>query len=180
LIAFLVLGYFCRPYVDSLVPGQMPKKTMPELGEIYSASAQFEDAIRNPVIVVPGMMGSRLQDSATGRTVWGVFGQESIDTDSADDVRLMACPIDGTDLNSFEDGVWASGVLDSLEINIAGLELSHQAYLNILRMLGVGGYRDQEGDATTPRTHADFMSFCLKRKPTLKSNGENDLAIPSQ
>ena len=70
---------------------------------------------------VPGMMGSRLQDSASERTVWGVFGADSIDPDSAKDVRLMACPIDGTDLDKFDDGIRASGVLDSLEINIAGL-----------------------------------------------------------
>ena len=121
LTAFLVAGYFCGPWVDRLIPGQMAKKTIPELSEIYSASAQYENAIRNPVIVVPGMMGSRLQDSASGRTVWGVFGADSIDPDSAKDVRLMACPIDGTDLDKFDDGIRASGVLDSLEINIAGL-----------------------------------------------------------
>ena len=117
---------------------------MPELGEIYTASAQYENATRNPVIVVPGMMGSKLQHGETGRILWGVFNNKSIDPDVADDVRLLCCPIDGSHLDEFDDGVVAPGVIDTLEIEIAGLSLSHQAYLNILRMLGVGGYRDEE------------------------------------
>ena len=90
------------------------------------------------------MMGSKLRDVTTQRTVWGVFDNQSIDPDSAADVRLLSCPIDGSNLDDFDDGVHAAGVLDSLKINIAGLALSQQAYLNILRMLGVGGYRDEE------------------------------------
>jgi len=141
LFAFLVLGYFSKPWVDQLIPGQMMKKTTPELADIYDASAKYENAVRNPVIVVPGMMGSRLEELATGRTVWGAFNNESIDTDSASDVRLLACPL-GHDLSvPLDDGVVATGVLDTLKINIAGLDLSRQAYLNILKMLGVGGYR---------------------------------------
>ena len=116
---------------------------MPELGAIYDKSARSE-AIRNPVIVVPGMMGSKLVDRSSGRIVWGAFDNLSIDPDNPKDVRLLACPIDGENLDSFEDGVFASGVLDTLKIQLAGLSLSQQAYLNILRMLGVGGYRDEE------------------------------------
>ncbi len=144
LTAFVVVGYFARPWVDQFVPGLMVKKTMPALNELYAATAHSENAIRNPVIVVPGMMGSKLQHAPTGRTVWGVFDNQSIDADVPDDVRLLSCPIDGQDLDQFDDGVYATGVLDTLEINIAGLALSHKAYLNILRMLGVGGYRDEE------------------------------------
>lgn len=121
----------------------MMKKSMPELGEIYEPTVMLKSSIRNPVIVIPGMMGSKLQTS-DGRTVWGVFDSQSIDSDNEVDVRLLSCPIDGTDLDNFDDGVYATGVLDSLKIEIAGLALNHRAYLNILTMLGVGGYRDEE------------------------------------
>ena len=144
LLGFSVAGYFSKPWVDQYIPGQMMKKSIPELGAIYQASAQYEGAVRNPVIVVPGMMGSKLEESATERTVWGVFDNSSIDPDIASDVRLLACPVGQENLGEFGDGILATGVLDTLEINIAGLELSQQAYLNILRMLGVGGYRDEE------------------------------------
>ena len=145
LIVFLVLGYFARPWIDQLIPGQTKQTSTPELGDIYNRSAQYDDGIRNPVIVVPGMMGSRLQQLSKSRTVWGAFDNMSIDSDNAADVRLLACPLlADTDLGNFRDGVGATGVLDTLKINIAGLALSHKAYLNILRMLGIGGYRDEE------------------------------------
>jgi pimeloyl-ACP methyl ester carboxylesterase len=139
-----VAGYFARPWVDSVIPGRMMKKSVPELDTIYERSVMLKNSIRNPVIVIPGMMGSKLREQSTGRTVWGVFDNQSVDVDNPDDVRLLACPIDGTDLDQFDDGVHAAGVLDSLTVNIAGIELTQHAYLNILRMLGVGGYRDEE------------------------------------
>jgi len=160
--SFLVLGYFARPWVDQFIPGQMVKKSMPELSEIYEASAQDQSAVRNPVIVVPGMMGSKLQQLSTGRTIWGVFSDESIDPDIAGDVRLLACPVGGDDLDQFDDGVHPVGVLDTLEINIGGLELTHQAYLNILRMLGVGGYRDQELGLSGAIDYGDRHFTCFQ------------------
>jgi len=90
------------------------------------------------------MMGSKLSESSTNRLLWGAFDSTSIDATDPDDIRLLAYPID--DDGSFAksgDGVVATGVLDSLKIEIAGLELRQKAYLNILRMLGVGGYRDE-------------------------------------
>ena len=140
---FAALGYFARPWVDGWFPNQMVKKSMPELGVIYEPSAMLKNSLRNPVVVIPGMMGSKLETS-DGRTVWGVFSNKSIDPDNEDDVRLLCCPIDGTNLSEFDDSVVATGVLDSLTIEIAGVALSRQAYFNILRMLGVGGYRDEE------------------------------------
>jgi pimeloyl-ACP methyl ester carboxylesterase len=140
---FAILGYFSRPWIDGLIPGRMLKKSIPELAEIYEPTVMLKNSIRNPVIVIPGMMGSKLQ-TRDGRTVWGVFDSQSIDPDNDKDARLLSCPIDGTNLDEFDDGVYATGVLDSLKISIAGLALSHQAYLNILRMLGVGRYRDEE------------------------------------
>ncbi len=143
-VLFMTVGYFGRPWVDQFIPGQASKKTMPDLGTIYQRSATQENTIRNPVIVIPGMMGSKLVDVKANRTIWGVFNNESIDPAIPEDVRLLACPIDGADLDLFDDGVKATGVLDTLQINIAGLLLNHKAYLNILQMLGVGGYRDEE------------------------------------
>ena len=143
-LAFAAIGYFARPWIDSFIPSQMEKKLMPELGSIYEPTAKMENSIRNPVIVVPGMMGSKLKQTSTDRTVWGVFDSQSIDPDIGEDVCLLGCPIDGANLDDFDDGVYATGVLDSMEINIAGLSIDLRAYLNILQMLGVGGYRDEQ------------------------------------
>lgn len=161
LIAVFALGYFSHPWIASWIPGQMNKKTMPELNAIYEPSVMVKNTIRNPVIVVPGMMGSKLQTS-NGRTVWGAFDGQSIDTNNEEDVRLLSCPIDGTSLDSFNDGVYATGVLDTLKIEIAGLELNHRAYLNILRMLGVGGYRDEELGLADAIDYGDQHFTCFQ------------------
>ena len=144
LLVVAAIGYFARPWIEPYIPGLTTKEPIPELGKIYEPTVKLANSIRNPVIVVPGMMGSRLVQTSENRTVWGVFDSRSIDPDVAADVRLIACPIDGTDLDKFDDGVNATGVLDSMEIDFAGLSIDLGAYLNILRTLGVGGYRDEE------------------------------------
>jgi len=133
LIAVTVAGYCARPWGDRIIPGQMMKKSLPQFDQIYDRAAHYKNSIRNPVIVVPGMMGSKLNEASTGRLLWGAFDQTSIDATNPTDIRLMACPIEGG-LNRFDDGVGASGVLDSLRIEFAGLELRQKAYLNILQM----------------------------------------------
>ena len=47
------------------------QKRQVDLGEIYDELAQRPDNERNPVIVVPGILGSRLVDDATSDIVWG-------------------------------------------------------------------------------------------------------------
>ena len=159
---FTVVGYFTRPLIEKFVTGREAEHATPELGTIYQRSATAPNTIRNPVIVIPGMMGSKLQDLKTNRTVWGVFDDKSIDPDVASDVRLLACPIDGTDLDQFDDGVHATGVLDTLKVNIAGLLLRHKAYLNILRMLGVGGYRDEQLGMSGAIDYGDMHFNCFQ------------------
>lgn len=161
LFGFAIIGYFARPWVDAWIPNQTMTKSVPELETIYEPSVMLENAIRNPVIVIPGMMGSKLQ-TRDGRTVWGVFDNLSINPENEEDVRLLCCPIDGTNLSEFDDGVYASGVLDSMKIEIAGLALSRQAYLNILRMLGVGGYRDQELGLAGAIDYGDAHYTCFQ------------------
>ena len=46
----------------------------PDLGGIYNRAAQQSDFERNPIIVIPGILGSRLVQEAEGLTVWGAFG----------------------------------------------------------------------------------------------------------
>ena len=64
----------------------------------------LKDSIRNSVIVIPGMMGSKLRTS-NGRTIWGVFDKKSINPDNEEDVRLLCCLIDGANLSEFDDGL---------------------------------------------------------------------------
>ncbi|MCI0481920.1 MAG: hypothetical protein L0213_10085 [Candidatus Dadabacteria bacterium] len=45
----------------------------PDLGGIYTQAAMRSHVDGNPVIVIPGILGSKLRDGETGQLVWGAF-----------------------------------------------------------------------------------------------------------
>jgi hypothetical protein len=117
----------------------------PDLGGLYNRAAEFDDATRNPAIVIPGVLGSKLVDRDTGHPVWGAFAGDYADPETPDGARLVALPMaEGRSLAELRDSVSPDGVLDSVRIRLLGVPLESQAYVYILKTLGVGGYRDEE------------------------------------
>ena len=112
------------------------------LKQTYDRTAQYHLPDRNPVIVIPGILGSRLVDDRTGTTVWGAFTTEYADPGTNDGARLISIPLDGQESEEFQT-VRPDGVLESLEIDLLGFPIRVQAYAGILATLGVGGYRDE-------------------------------------
>ena len=119
---------------------------------IYEKSAQFHRPDRNPIIVIPGILGSRLIDQASGMKVWGAFKGVSVDPATPEGARLLSLPMhgqkkcpDGTPclLKDQRDEVASDGVLDEIELDLFGVPVGIQAYANILATLGAGGYSDQ-------------------------------------
>ena len=118
---------------------------LPQLGTIYNRTAKHHDPYRNPVIVIPGILGSKLIDPASGKLVWGAFGGGSINPTTPSGARLMALPMqEDARLADLVDEVQSAGALDRVQINFAGLPISLNAYTKILTTLGAGGYRDEE------------------------------------
>jgi hypothetical protein len=118
---------------------------LPDLGGLYNQAAQAGDETRNPVIVIPGILGSRLRDRETDRVVWGAFLGTYADPRTADGARLIALPMaEGRPLGDLRDAVEPAGALDRLRVSLLGLPIEQHAYLYVLRALGVGGYRDQD------------------------------------
>ncbi|MDH3257083.1 MAG: hypothetical protein OEM27_05660, partial [Nitrospinota bacterium] len=104
-----------------------------------------EDPHRNPVIVIPGLLGSKLVDQDTGEKVWGAFGFGQVDPNSPTGARQFSLPMaKGRRLNELRDHVKPAGALDRVDVNFLGIPLQLNAYYNILQTLGVGGYRDEE------------------------------------
>lgn len=120
-----------------------PKQDV-NLKAIYDRSAQYHLPDRNPIIVIPGILGSRLVDEASGKVIWGVFRAEYADPGTAEGARLISLPID-SDKRMFEasQNVRPDGVLESLELDLVGFPIKIQAYSGILTTLGAGGYRDE-------------------------------------
>jgi len=118
--------------------------TSPDLGNIYDRAARYHDAKRNPVIVIPGVLGSQLVSGEDGTVVWGAFGGGAANPERASGARLVALPMRrGTALSELTDEVITNGALDRIELNLFGLPISLNAYAQILGTLGAGGYRDE-------------------------------------
>jgi pimeloyl-ACP methyl ester carboxylesterase len=118
---------------------------IPDLGGLYNRAARWRDDQRNPVIVIPGVLGSMLRDAESGRVVWGAFLGSYANPRTADGARLVALPMrEGAALRELRDGNAPDGVLESVRVSLLGLPVEQQAYVGILRTLGVGGYRDQQ------------------------------------
>lgn len=134
----------------------------PKLGQIYQRNARAPELERNPLIVIPGVLGSRLIDDASRRVVWGEFGGQGIDPSSPQGARLLSLPMsEGAPLRNLVDQVQALDVLDALEIRVFGVAFEMNAYRDILSALGVGGYNESgpgsEGFRNGSQTQNSFQ-----------------------
>jgi hypothetical protein len=124
-----------------------PAARHPDLGRLYDNLAQTKDPYRNPIIVIPGLLGSRLVQKGSGTVVWGAFGLGQVDPNTPRGARMVALPMHrGASLSALRDDTVSDGALDRLIYNVLGVPIELNAYYRILRILGVGGYRDQQLD----------------------------------
>ncbi|MEO0983095.1 MAG: hypothetical protein AAFX03_10635 [Pseudomonadota bacterium] len=135
------LACLFAPVLGSCAGSASPE---PDLQILYERSAQYHMPDRNPVIVIPGILGSKLVDGDTGQVVWGAFDPEAVDPETPAGARLISLPIDGDrPLTELQDSVRADGVLDRVRVRFFGVPIEIRAYAGILASLGVGGYRDE-------------------------------------
>lgn len=120
----------------------------PDIVDLYAEKPHTLDPLHNPVIIVPGTMGSKLVDAETGQDVWGTFGIEMLNPFSAQGAQLLALPMkEGKPLGEIRDAVVPAGALDKVVFTLPFFDVEVNAYYNILKALEVGGYRDAEMDA---------------------------------
>jgi pimeloyl-ACP methyl ester carboxylesterase len=106
-----------------------------DMAAIHQESATRRE--RNPVILIHGFLGSKLQNARTHEEVWGGV-MNAIRRGSPDDLSL---PIDNPDLTRDRDDLVPYALVES----VAGLKF-YSALMEALR--DVGGYR--EGDIENP------------------------------
>jgi pimeloyl-ACP methyl ester carboxylesterase len=113
--------------------------------EIYSQTAQSIGQDRVPVVVLPGILGSKIEDGPSGKKVWGAFTFGAVDVDKADGARMFALPMKmGVPLSELMDDGEATEVLDYIVADVGifrGLKLG--AYVDIMKTLAAGKYRDE-------------------------------------
>jgi len=135
----------------------------PDLGRIYNRAAAYHRTERNPIIVVPGILGTRLVDDEPGETVWGAFTGEYAKPGTPEGARRLALPMrSGDPLRELTDSVRPDGVLDRVRIRIAGIPIGVRAYFHILAALGVGGYKDQSLGLSGAIDYGDDHFTCFQ------------------
>lgn len=111
---------------------------------IYNPAARHHGPDRNPIIAIPGVLGTRLVHRPSEVIAWGAFDGGAADPAEPTGARLISLPIDGaSDLADLRDDVETDGVLERVRIRLAGVPIEVSAYAGILATLGAGGYRDE-------------------------------------
>ena len=135
----------------------------PDLGGLYNTLAQNEDPYRNPVILIPGLLGSKLVDQQSDVVVWGTFGFGNANPNTDTGARMIALPIaTGKELNELQDNVVATETLDKVVISLGGYPVALNTYAYILGVLGVGGYRDQQQSEAGDVDWGDHHFTCFQ------------------
>ncbi len=122
-----------------LLTGCLATLVPPDVEDFYDPRSAERYPERNPVIVIPGFIGSRLVDADSGAVIWGAVGGNYADPDTPEGARLIALPLRA---ETPPPDVRPNGVLDSFRYRVLSLRL--KPYWEILRALGEAGYRDEE------------------------------------
>jgi Lecithin:cholesterol acyltransferase. len=107
---------------------------------------KYEGFERHPVIVIPGIFGSRLVDHESKKIVWGLFtGKEMIANFSEDQIRALSFPmVKGKALAEIEDMVVPAGALDTVEVRMLGLPIHINGYKDMISVLNFAGYYGED------------------------------------
>ena len=134
----------------------------PNLGGLYSDLAKADNPDRNPIIVIPGVLGSKLVDTESGTVAWGEIGRGLENPKKDEEIRRIALPMhEGKTLQELRDNVITDSVLESIKITIYGVTVEKNAYGNILASLGVGGFINENYGETKTIDYGDrhYTSF---------------------
>ena len=105
-------------------------------------SLAYEGIRRNPVILIHGLLGARLEDPATGQEFWGTFSPVLPEHDS---LKLLSVPMSwGKPLRELSNNTRASFLLDTVSIRVMGMHFSMYAYGPLVDTIREAGYV-QEG-----------------------------------
>lgn len=101
-------------------------------------AAQYEGPLRNPVIVIHGLLGAKLSDQK-GSVIWGKFSPAQIAVGK--NFRELAHPMKkGVPIPELKNDIHASGLLEQSEVQILGLQFSLDSYDILLNALKRNGY----------------------------------------
>ncbi|MEM1109883.1 MAG: hypothetical protein AAGH99_14460 [Planctomycetota bacterium] len=138
----------------------------PDMRTLYGKAAQQGAQTRNPVVVIPGILGTRLACPRRDHPVWGGSQRsEFADENDAEQARMIAHPMGlDTPLHELTDDILPDGSIHRFKASRFGLSLQVRAYENIMRTLGAAGYIDENTRLTRRGLDygKDVLSKCFE------------------
>lgn len=130
-----------------------------DFGGIYRLAAAQSLTTRNPVIVIPGIMGSKLVAEREQRSIWGDFAAAHARPSLAAEAQMIGLRMaEGEPLDRLAGHGQTDGALADFRCKFAGIPLRRRVYGNVLSAMGISGYREA-GDATETTAHAAAFEF---------------------
>lgn len=124
------------------------QSSKPNLPRIYNGAATVRPTGKNPVIVIPGVLGSRLVNRSTGEVAWPKFTGTSSD--------LLALPVTSTKPEENRDNLIATEIIDRAKFFRLSPEISfYDSLLTALEQ--AGGY--QRGSFDAPPSTGDRDTY---------------------
>ena len=110
--------------------------------ETAHRSFSYEGPMRNPVIVIHGLLGAKLTDQASKQNIWGDFSYQAI-SDGRNFDRLAHPMQPGKPLNALRNEVRSSGVLEQSSVRVLGMNFYIDNYDILLDVLKKCGYQPE-------------------------------------
>lgn len=105
----------------------------------YERAVRRENKELNPVIVIPGILGSQLVDEDYAKSVWGDFGKKFAYPNSEANLRKVALPMARKEkLHRLISTTKSDGSMRYVKGSIAGLPVRINAYAGLLEAMGIG------------------------------------------
>ncbi|TCK09236.1 lecithin:cholesterol acyltransferase [Marinobacterium mangrovicola] len=97
----------------------------------------------NPVIVIPGVLGSKLVSDSDAQSVWGEWVPGFTDPASNEAAQLFGLPMAiGTPLDQLRSASQVDGVLGIVRGSMVGVPLKVTAYGDVMSAMGVESFSD--------------------------------------
>lgn len=141
----------------------------PLIGEFEKRVFAYDGIERNPVIVIHGLFGSTLVDNESGAVVWGEFS--GVDTINVAALRRVALPMQKEKpLNELNDHIYASGILEKVNLRFLGLPIEVDAYQDMVAALVAGGYYAEGFDNIYDKEYFTCFQFAYDWRRDIVEN----------
>lgn len=152
-LAFVFLG--CSSPVGSYQ--SMQAFDAPLISTQAQRAFNYEGVLRNPVIVIHGFLGAKLQDN-TGKEIWGTFSPYPL---TNNELQLMAHPMAiGKSLSELKSNSIAYSMLEHVNIRLLGFSFSVSGYSDLIDILHNCGYSSEHRDLPAGRNfYSQFIFY---------------------